>query len=90
MTIEEQIIDKKVGYCSDIDAINTALKKRQGFEQGESNYLKDQAIVSSTPVASDPSGRRFFKKGLNIMERIDQRARGCYFQFCEVLMREER
>ena len=31
MTIEEQIIDKKVGYCSDIDAINTALKKTLGI-----------------------------------------------------------
>lgn len=31
MTIEEQIIDKKVGHCSDMDTINTALKKTLGI-----------------------------------------------------------
>lgn len=31
MTIEEQIIDNKVGHCSDMAAINTALKKTLGI-----------------------------------------------------------
>ena len=30
-TIENQIIDKKVGHCSDMEAINTALKKTLGI-----------------------------------------------------------
>ena len=30
-TIENQIIDKKIGHCSDMEAINTALKKTLGI-----------------------------------------------------------
>ncbi|MEP0855553.1 type II toxin-antitoxin system PemK/MazF family toxin [Trichocoleus sp. DQ-U1] len=30
-TVEDEIIDKKIGHCSDIEAVNTALKKALGL-----------------------------------------------------------
>ncbi len=31
MTIEDQIIDRKIGHCSDMNDVNTALKKTLGI-----------------------------------------------------------
>lgn len=30
-TVEDQIIDKKIGHCPDMEAVNTALKKALGI-----------------------------------------------------------
>lgn len=30
-TVKDQVIDKKIGHCSDMEAINTALKKALGL-----------------------------------------------------------